>query len=175
MQPTGMIDSPFVVLSFLAAPAILTNACTLLALGTSNRLARAADRARASAQDVIRATNPDDPIVRLHRLDFQQATRRAQMLVEALRRFYFAAGCFALGTSVALIGAFLDYFDVRTLDRATQVGTVLAAVAGVAGLVHGTWILLKETRIALSVLADHHAAITQWQATHTQPPIPPTI
>lgn len=175
MTPMGTIDSPFMVLSFLAAPAILTNACTLLALGTSNRLARAADRARFSAQEVIKATRPDDPLVKLQALDFQAATRRAQMLVSALQRFYFAAGCFALGTCIALIGAFLDYFGIRTLDRITQAGTLLTALGGVAGLVHGTVILLRETRIALSVLADHHVAITQWRATHVAPSNPPTL
>ncbi len=170
-----MIDSPFVVLSFLAAPAILTNACTLLALGTSNRLARAADRARASAQDVIKAADPDEPLVKLHRQDFQQATLRAQMLVDALRRFYFSAGCFALGTCVALVGAFLDYFQIREFNLVTQIGTLGTALAGVGGLVHGTIILLRETRIALNVLSDHHAAITQWRATRALPATPPTM
>jgi len=33
--------SPFAALTFIAAPALLTNASSLLMLGTSNRLARA--------------------------------------------------------------------------------------------------------------------------------------
>lgn len=166
MNPEVAVNSPFVVLSFLAAPAILTNACTLLALGTSNRLARAADRARATASAIVASRSVDDPLVKLQRDDFRSATLRAQLLVKALQRFYLAAGCFAAGTCIALIGAFLDYFAVHTLDRVTQIGTVLAAVAGVGGLVHGTIILLRETRIALHVLDQQHAAITTWQATH---------
>ena len=38
---------PFSVLTFVAAPAVLTNASSVLALGTNNRLARVADRAHA--------------------------------------------------------------------------------------------------------------------------------
>jgi len=38
--------NPFAVLSFIVAPAILTNASSVLTLSTSNRLARAVDRAR---------------------------------------------------------------------------------------------------------------------------------
>ena len=38
-------SNPFAVLSLIAAPAILTNCCSLLAMSTSNRLARAVDRA----------------------------------------------------------------------------------------------------------------------------------
>ena len=38
-------DNPFTSLSLIAAPAVLTNASSVLALGTSNRFARAIDRA----------------------------------------------------------------------------------------------------------------------------------
>ncbi len=39
--------NPFAALTFIAAPALLTNASSLLLLGTTNRLARAVDRVRA--------------------------------------------------------------------------------------------------------------------------------
>ncbi len=38
--------NPFAAVSLIVAPAILTNASAVLAMSTSNRLARAADRAR---------------------------------------------------------------------------------------------------------------------------------
>ena len=45
-----MVDTnPFTVLTFIAAPAVLTNASSVLALGTSNRFARVIDRAVSSA------------------------------------------------------------------------------------------------------------------------------
>lgn len=171
----SVATNAFAVLSFLAAPAILTNACTLLALGTSNRLARAADRARLAATTVISASSPDDPMVQLQQNDFHLATRRAQLLVHALRRFYFGAGSFAAGTCVALLGAFADYFEVRALDRAAQLLTIAAAIAGVWGIVGGAVILLRETRMALEALEMHHAAITRWRATRASPPLPPTV
>jgi len=37
-------DNPFASLSLIAAPAVLTNASSVLALGTSNRFARAIER-----------------------------------------------------------------------------------------------------------------------------------
>lgn len=163
------MDSPFVYLSFLAAPAILTNACTVLALGTSNRLARAADRTRAAAAVIVSAESGDDPRIKLQQQEFAAASRRAQLLVMALRRFYLAAGCFAAGTCIALLGAFANYFGFHGLDYFTQVGTVLVAIAGVGGLVHGAITLLYETQIALRSLAEQEAAIRTWQITH-----PPT-
>jgi hypothetical protein len=38
---------PFSILTVVVAPAVLTNASSVLALGTNNRLARVADRAHA--------------------------------------------------------------------------------------------------------------------------------
>src|SRR5262245_42425648 len=162
-------DSPFVFLTFLAAPAILTNAPTVLALGTSNRLARAADRARAAASAILAARNAEDPLVQLQQSEFGTAMKRTQLLVQALRRFYLAAGCFAAGTCVALLGAFLDYLGVHWLDAATQVLTLIAALAGVLGLMHGALTLLQETRLALRALADQEAAISTWRAAHPLP------
>ncbi len=39
-------DNPFAVLTAVVAPAILTNACSVLCLGTSSRIARVVDRTR---------------------------------------------------------------------------------------------------------------------------------
>jgi hypothetical protein len=168
-QFTTLSDNAFAALSFLAAPAILTNASTILALGTSNRLARASDRAKAAAASIVSSTSTSasDPLVQFHQQDFQHSTRRAAMLIRALRRFYLAAGSFAGGTCVALVGAFAGYFDVHALDRITQAAMVLAAALGVGGLVHGCLILLYETRLAIQSLDAQHAAITQWRASRT--------
>lgn len=168
-----LMNSPFVYLSFLAAPAILTNACTVLALGTSNRLARASDRARAAAASIVGAESADDPRITLRQQEFANASRRATLLVMALRRFYLAAGCFAAGTCIALLGAFANYLGFRGLDYVTQIGTVLMAIAGVGGLVHGSITLLYETQIALRSLAQQEEAIRNWQSTHPRTGEPP--
>jgi hypothetical protein len=160
---TPLVDNPFAVLSFLAAPAILTNASTVLALSTSNRLARASDRARAASAAIF-AGKPGEPIAEYSRVDFQQAARRAQLLVQALRRFYFAAGSFAAGACFALLGAFAGYFQVPVAPLVAQLLTAGAAIAGVGSLVSGSLTLLAETRLALRGLDDLHAQITRWRA-----------
>src|SRR6185295_16894636 len=106
----SLTDSPFVILSFLAAPAVLTNASTVLALGTSNRLARAADRARLlSNQLLVSKDRPTDPATSLQLKDFDHAIVRARMMLRALRFFYLAAGSFAAATCVSLLGAAFAY------------------------------------------------------------------
>ena len=49
MQYTAVGGNPFAVLTAIVAPAILTNASSVLALGTSNRLGRVVDRTRVVA------------------------------------------------------------------------------------------------------------------------------
>src|ERR1700719_4794222 len=44
--------NPLAVLTAVGAPAILTNACSVLALGTSSRLARVVDRTRVVAREL---------------------------------------------------------------------------------------------------------------------------
>jgi len=171
--PTVAVNSPFVFLTFLAAPAILTNASTLLALGTSNRLARASDRARAAAAGIVGAQDLNDPIVRMQQNEFTTSTTRAELLVTALRRFYLAAACFSGGTCTALIGAFTNYLGLHWFDEVTQIATVVFAMAGVGGIVAGSVTLLRETRMALRSIEQHHAAITTWRATHQAPPVQP--
>ena len=49
---TPVSDSPFAVLTLIAAPAVFTNASSLLSLGTGNRLARVVDRTRTLVKDL---------------------------------------------------------------------------------------------------------------------------
>ena len=55
-------DNPFTSLTRIAAPAVLTNASSVLALGMSNRFARAIDRARALAAILEKETVNGDPL-----------------------------------------------------------------------------------------------------------------
>src|SRR6202790_4618608 len=60
----GAAGNPFAVLTAVVAPAILTNACSVLALGTSNRLARVVDPARVVARELaaIEPGGSDPPL-----------------------------------------------------------------------------------------------------------------
>lgn len=157
--------NPFALLTFLAAPAILTNASTLLALSTSNRLARAADRARTAAAAAISGSAHDPILTELNEKDFETASRRARLLVSALATVYLAIGCFSTGTLVSLIGAFAGYFEISWAVVAAQMATIGAVVVGVISLASAALRLVGETRLALRVIDQHHAAMTRWRAT----------
>lgn len=173
----AITDSPFAILSFLAAPAILTNASTVLALGTANRLARAADRARLLSNQLLTSKRPDagtadaqgapqsgrSAATDLQSKDFDHAIARARLLVRALRFFFLAAGSFAAATCVSLLGAAAAYLDLNSAAMVGQVLSLVTAIVGVGAIVTGASILVRETRIALLVLDDEQRAIAAWR------------
>src|SRR2546425_12010572 len=94
--------NPFAVLSLIVAPAVLTNASSVLILSTSNRLARAVDRARELSRQLEEAVefSSSEPARRLRELTATE--RRTLMLLAALRGFYIALGSFASAALVSL-------------------------------------------------------------------------
>src|SRR5258708_16125922 len=120
--------NPFSVLSWIIAPALLTNASTLLVLTTGNRLARAVDRARdlfKQLEDAADLTSREA----VRRLGELTATeQRSLMLVAALRRVYIASGSFASATLVSLFGALIVPIGPAAPLPLLQVFPVLAAL-----------------------------------------------
>ena len=74
---------------------MLTNASSVLALGTSNRFARAIDRARALSALLEKETVSADPMTLLRIRQLNRVERRSLLLLYALRAFYLALGSFA--------------------------------------------------------------------------------
>jgi hypothetical protein len=93
------IPNPFAALTLIVAPAVLTNACSMLIMSTSNRLARAVDRARIVTAELEKSvetgSTPHAGDVR----ELASTERRALMLLHALRAFYVALGGFAAAPS----------------------------------------------------------------------------
>ena len=145
--------SPFAVLSLIVAPAILTNASTVLAMSTSNRLARAVDRARELSRQLETEAAPvDQGDRRLH--DLTVTEDRTVLLMRALRSFYTALGAFASATLLSLIGAVVSRATDRSEVLALEVLALGAGGFAVSAIVHGSVLLLRETGMAVTVLRD---------------------
>ena len=155
--------SPFAVLSLIVAPAIMTNASTVLAMSTSNRLARAVDRARElSRQLETDSAEPEHGDRRLH--DLTVTEDRAILLMRALRSFYMALGAFAIATLLSLVGAVV----ARATDRSEVLGVEFLALAAgvfaVGAIVHGSALLLRETGMAVTVLQERAERVRKRRA-----------
>jgi hypothetical protein len=148
---TQSASSPFAALSLIVAPAILTNACSVLVLSTSNRLARAVDLAREVARDLA-AIDSDDPLPDSKRLlgEMSAANARSVLLLRALRSIYTALGGFSAAALIALLGVVFEMRLPEASRRAIELLAVTSGVIGVSGIVWAAVLLLRETRIAVT-------------------------
>jgi Protein of unknown function (DUF2721) len=155
--------NPFAVLTAVVAPAILTNACSVLALGTSNRLARVVDRTRVVARELalIEPGEAKSHLPGHFQGDYDSWAEqlaglqvRTQLLVKALRVIYGSLGLFATAALVSVVGSIVTYYGQRILFQVTAGLALLAGAVAVVGLASGCALMVHETRIAVQNLAE---------------------
>jgi Protein of unknown function (DUF2721) len=146
-------ESPFAALSLIVAPAILTNACSVLVMSTSNRLARAVDLARDLGRD-LDSVSADQPTPDSHRWlnEMSAANTRSVLLLRALRAIYTALGGFSSATLIALLGVVFEPRLPGASAALLEALAVVSGVIGVGGIVWAAVLLLRETRIAVTSL-----------------------
>lgn len=152
MQDAMMaVNNPFTALAAVAGPAVLTNACSVLALGTSNRLGRVVDRRRVVVREA--AASPSDDA---ERAEYAHQVRsldvRAEMLLTALRSFYTALGLFATAALLSVIGSVLASYGQDTAFRFDALAALASGTAAVIALVYGCTQMVRETRLAVKSL-----------------------
>jgi Protein of unknown function (DUF2721) len=151
--PPSVAGNPFAVLTAIVAPAILTNACSVLALGTSNRLARVVDRTRIVAAK-LSDLGPGAADYQAWAAQLPPLHSRTQLLVKALRLFYAGLGLFAASALVSVVGSLVAYYGQATLFRAAATLAVLTGASAVFGLCAGCVLMVRETQLAVKYLAE---------------------
>ena len=149
-----MAASPFAALSLIVAPAVLTNASTVLIMSTSNRLARATDRAREFTVKLEQPGALEAGGAGRDARELDAALRRALMLIRALRYFYGALGGFASATLLSLVGAVLASATSSGLTLGLEIVALSSGLLAVTALVAGALILVRETRVAVDVMRE---------------------
>lgn len=160
MQAYPVSTSPFAVLTAIVAPAILTNASSVLALGTSNRLARVVDRTRVVAGHMA-TLGPDSPQRSLWTAQLEPLGVRAELLVRSLRFFYGGLGLFAASALVSVGGSIAAYYGQRLLF---EFGAALAVVTGasaVIALCAGCVLMVRETQLAIRTMQWEMKTLSQ--------------
>jgi hypothetical protein len=160
-----MDPNPFAALSLIVAPAILTNASSVLSMSTSNRLARAVDRARELSRQ-LESSEAAGPVGAEGAREFNRrlaelsaTEERAVMLLHVLQSFYVALGGFAAATFASLVGAIMAPSGVATAVTALEILAVLAGVVGVGAMVRGSAILIRETSVAVRIVSERAASV----------------
>ncbi len=153
MQYTTGAGNPFAVLTAIVAPAILTNASSVLALGTSNRLARVVDRTRIVAAKLA-SFEPGTADYQAWAGQLAPLQVRAQLLVKALRLFYAGLGLFAASALVSVGGPIVAYYGQTVLFQAAAALGVLTGASAVLGLSAGCVLMVHETQLAVRLLEE---------------------
>jgi hypothetical protein len=163
-----MPSNPVALLSLVGAPAVLTNAATMLALSTSNRFLVTSERIRSFAAEIEKTEASLD--VRAFLLEQMDRTNeRAVLLLGALRGAYVAVGSFTAATLISIVGAALaPRFEPWIAALALAVG-----VLGAAALILACKRLLAATRSSIANMLAEAAHVRQHQqppaASHTAP------
>ncbi|HEX6973373.1 MAG TPA: DUF2721 domain-containing protein [Vicinamibacterales bacterium] len=150
--------NPFAALSLIVAPAILTNACSVLVSSTSTRFARAVDRARDLARQLDGAPAGDEGTPRRLR-EMLAAEERSLLLLRAMRSAYVALSGFASAALISLVGAVLLTLAPRWLSSSLELLGIAAGIIAVASVIHASSLLVRDTRIAVTVLQERAAEI----------------
>jgi hypothetical protein len=160
--------NPFALLSLIAAPAVLTNAASVLALSTSNRFLRASERMRALAvRTEERKHSPE-----LQALFIRQANRterQAVMLLAGLRAAYVGIGSFATASLISILGAGLAATKFESGFHALATVALVVGFVGAGGLVWACVRLLGATRISMQNMAEEAALIRSREQTTSAP------
>ncbi len=161
--------NPFIMLTFIVAPAVLTNCSALMAMSTSNRFARAIDRGREIAKQIEESrTHSPGEIDRLLS-ELTGVETRALLLIKALRSCYWSLASFALVTLTSLLGAVLTALSPSTLGLFFLIFVLLIGFSAVGGLVYGSVLLLRETRMVADVIQNRIDRIKVKQRPETNP------
>jgi len=154
-------DSPFAVLTLIAAPAVFTNASSLLSLGTGNRLARVVDRTRTLVKD-LHGSEIDPATRTLWMSHLDRLKQRGALLVRAMGFFYGSVGCFAAASVVSLLGAGVVSSQHRWPYEVIVVGSFVLGTVGFVGLAVGCSLLVNETRLALRSIYEEAELARSW-------------
>jgi Protein of unknown function (DUF2721) len=156
MENGLLTQSPFAVLTFIVAPAILTNATSILAMSTINRMLRTRERMHELFTESAEATSPGGAglMEQVNRVE-----RQAVLLLSAMRWIYVSLGAFAAASLITLLGALAGHTGHQTLMQVTVSTGLLLGFVGVAGLVGGCVHLFRATQLSLVNIREEAAAI----------------
>ena len=152
--------NPFAILTFISAPAVLTNASCVLLFGTGNRYGRAIDRVHELADVVEAKTVLEEPELRLRIRQLEAAETRTLLIVRALTCFYSAVAGFVASTLVSLVGAVLTAAGLGGVQLSFAIA-FLAGSAGVIAMIAGAIMLARETRFSFRVLREEKSFLAE--------------
>lgn len=162
MDGATLPQSPFTLVTLIAAPALLTNSASVLALSTINRMLQTRDRMKDLFNESATAGKSETEVK--HLLDqVNRAEKQALLLLRALLSIYVSLGAFISATLVTLVGAGLaPLVGAVWFHLLAGLGLVLGFV-GVGGVVFGCVNLFHTTQMSVISVQREAALIRERQ------------
>jgi hypothetical protein len=146
-----VVQNPFAVITIIAAPAILTNASSILTLSTSTRLMRCLDRINTLTGHLDRhEISKELRAVYLEQTELSH--RQARQFLGALRWIYVALGAFAIASFLALMGASTVTLLPGKILEALGALSLIAGGVGALGFLWSSVNLISASRIIVQIL-----------------------
>ena len=149
---TPFSENPFAALTIVVAPAILTNASSILCLGTANRLARVVDRTRVVSAELAHAAPNAESLLCQRQLEALRV--RWTLVLRALKFFYMSLGSFAAAALISLFGSVSAASGFHVAFNFMALLGLLSGTIGVVGLASGCTVMMRETRLAIQNLEE---------------------
>ncbi len=162
-------SNPFAILTFISAPAVLTNASCVLLFGTGNRYGRAIDRVHELFAMIENLREPDSDELGLRVRQLEAGEKRTSLIVRALTCFYTAVSGFVFCTLISLVGAVLVSAHREHSVLLCFAIAFVAGMAGVLAMVAGAMMLVVETRFSFRILREESKFLTQRAHQREQP------
>ena len=152
-------QNPFAFLTLIVAPAMLTNASTVLALSTSNRFLRTGERLHVLAAELEKTTIPEEREWRL--VHVNRIEQQARLLLSALRAVYVSLAAFMSATLITIVGAGLASLEFPGANNVMIALALLVGFIGAAAIISSSINLFRSTRLSMTNLSEDAAVIRQ--------------
>lgn len=156
-------NNPLALLTYISAPAVMTNASCVLLFGTGNRYGRAIDRLHELAE-TVRASSTiqsDEHTLRTNQL--RAGERRAALIVRALSCFYAAVASFTASTLTCLIGAVMHGTGSSHVFTVFLLVALVMGTLGTLAIITGALMLVRESWFSFRVLKQERAFLNRFE------------
>lgn len=151
---TSITQNPFAIITIIGAPAILTNASSILGLTTSGRLMRSLDTISQIEKKLDDPVN-EGPVRDIYLAQARLAQRQSRHFLWAMKASYASLAAFAFSCFLALIGSVLLLFSVRELANLISLLSLASGSFGVLGLVWSSVELIVASQLTLKIMSKN--------------------
>lgn len=148
---SAMTQNPFAIITIIGAPAILTNASSILGLSTSSRLMKCLETI-GNLEKKLENSQLESSIRNIHIEQSRLAHKQSRHFLRALQASYTSLAAFAFSCFVALTGSILMLFGLQAVAQLFAVLSLASGSLGVLGLVWSSVELILASRITLLLM-----------------------